>query len=78
MFRNSINAARRLGLGIQTKAAVVGGSVMTAAGVAHAEVPTEVSTALATTATDVGTVAGLAFAIFLVVVGFRYMRSGAR
>ena len=77
MFRNSINAARRLGLGIKAKTAAAGSALMVGAGSAMAAVPAEVTTALEDTKTDVTTIAGLAFVIFLVIVAFRYFRSGA-
>lgn len=47
-------------------------------GSAMAAVPTDVSTALTDLKADVTTVAGLAFAAFLVVILFHYMRSAAK
>jgi hypothetical protein len=56
------------------KIGFVAASFMASIGIASAAVPTEVSTALGDLKADVTTIAGLAFAAFLVIVLFNYMR----
>lgn len=51
--------------------------LMLAAGSTFAAVPEAVSTELGTLKADVTTIAGLAFAAFLVIVAFKYFRRSA-
>ena len=61
---------------ILRKIGFVAASFMASVGLASAAVPVDVSTALTDLKADVTTVAGLAFAAFLVIVLFSYMRKG--
>lgn len=70
MFRNTYNMARRLRQAAVPVLTLTAGSVMAA-------VPEAVSTELGTLKADVTTIAGLAFAAFLVIVAFKYFRRSA-
>lgn len=69
-----MNALQKIGAKIGAGVALVGAGV----GSAMAAVPTEVTTALGDLKTDSTTVASLAFAAFLAVLAFTYMKRAAR
>lgn len=56
----------------------IGTALMVGAGSAMAAVPTAVSTSLGALEQDVTTIAGLAFAAFLVIVAFAYFKRSAK
>lgn len=56
----------------------IGAALMVGAGSAMAAVPTSVNDALGALEDDVTTIAGLAFAAFLVIVAFSYFKRSAK
>lgn len=58
--------------------ATIGTALMVGAGSALAAVPESVNTALGALEDDVTTIAGLAFAAFLVIVAFNYFKRSAK
>ena len=78
MFKNSINAARRLGRSVQARGAAVGSGLMAAGVSAHAAVPTAVTDKVAEIETDISTMGGLILVLALVLAGFLWMRRSAK